>query len=226
MRIAIVSAYSETYQALAELSYRNKKQYADLHGYSFHYDSFNAEQYQLTTGKHPSWFKILSILTRLPNHDWIWWSDADTIFANPKIRLEDIINTQYDIIAGEFPLLSKSYSTLHTGNFLIRCSPFSKTILSALYNDTLFSQFNMSPMREEDALLHLISISTPVSSKVLLTDISHFSSWVPMKDVEWNRDWRTYTPGDFILHFPTPAPLSTRIEYMRKYIALTRNAWK
>lgn len=73
--IAIIMSYeTEYYGELGRISEDDKRQYANKHGYDVfvNYD-------KLDPGRKPSWFKVLMAQKHLPNYDWIFYVDADTI---------------------------------------------------------------------------------------------------------------------------------------------------
>ncbi|KAF4655805.1 hypothetical protein FOL47_009268 [Perkinsus chesapeaki] len=102
LKIAIVSVcdYNAAATPLAELSKRNKKAYADLHGYDLivhtkspmHHDAFT-DIADIYPSRPPAWSKIDAVMEALGSghYDWVMWMDCDSYFMTPEVRLEDVL---------------------------------------------------------------------------------------------------------------------------------------
>jgi len=76
---------------------QNHLMYCKKHDYSYYvfYDNLAEE---VRPGESPkiSWSKVKAALNVVNNHDYTMWMDADAIFANQKIKIEDKINEYPD----------------------------------------------------------------------------------------------------------------------------------
>ncbi|KAF4684857.1 hypothetical protein FOZ60_007267 [Perkinsus olseni] len=102
LKIAIVSVcdYNANDTPLAELSRRNKKAYADKHGYDLIVhtkspvlqDAFT-DKADIYASRPPAWSKIDAVMEALGTalYDWVMWMDCDSYFMTPEVRLEDVI---------------------------------------------------------------------------------------------------------------------------------------
>ena len=66
-----------------------------------------------------------------PRHDWVFWSDADSMFINANKRLIDIIDDRFHIIATATLLAPThgGYKIPNTGSFFVRNSPEGRQFL-------------------------------------------------------------------------------------------------
>jgi hypothetical protein len=64
------------FDGLLELTWKNKQDYADKHGYHLYNESDMLDQ-----SRPPSWSKIVAVerLLREENCTWVFWLDADTV---------------------------------------------------------------------------------------------------------------------------------------------------
>src|ERR1044072_4010687 len=84
-----------SFKELAALTQPSIKEYCALHDYdySFQYDGFNSN-------KIIGWERYDITLRELDRniYDWIFYIDADATIMNHTIRLENIIDDNYDIM--------------------------------------------------------------------------------------------------------------------------------
>lgn len=223
MTIGLVTAYSEKFSPMERVSGPNKIRYAERHGYRYYPMETVPSEHKY--GRHPSWFKIPSIMDAMEKFDWIWWSDADVIVSNLDMGFDDLIDEEHDIIGGQFIIYSRGFATMHTGSFLIRCTEWSHRFLGWLANSRETSQFADSVMREEDAFRYAYEHRPDVRPHVRLEPLRRFSTWVPMPHPGdgpsmWNPDWVLHKPGDFALHFPSPSKFEIRLGMITQYAAM------
>lgn len=81
--IAIIMSYeTDYYGELGKIAEKDKRDYANKHGYDFYvnYDKLDPD-------RKPSWYKVLMAKKHLPDYDWIFYVDADTIIMEHDIPL-------------------------------------------------------------------------------------------------------------------------------------------
>lgn len=179
--VGLLTAYDQNQAALAQWSNPNKQRYCDRHGYRFivRTDGFDAS-------RHPAWSKIKFIREHLPQFEWLFWSDADSLIMNGDIRLEEFLDDGYDlIIAQEDP--GVGLYNLNTGQMFFRNSDWSMRFLEEVYGQTLFIN---DPIHEQRAVIHLRERSD-FSEHVQVVTQKRFNSYPG-----------NYGPGDFLVHFP------------------------
>lgn len=143
-----------SFEGLANLVTPNKLSYAKRHGYEF-IDASNL----LDTSRPPSWSKILAVRTYLPQNDWVFWNDADSLVTNPTIGLDDIIYSICDTNFNEMPdfIVTKDVTGVNAGMFFFRNSSWSLQFLDLWWNQTSFIRpFGQRKSGDNDALKFLI----------------------------------------------------------------------
>lgn len=112
-KVAIASIFNEKHQALADLTWTNKQQYADKHGYMAiaKTDNFSTEQVHFDKFIH-----LLDIMNSQPDVEWIWWLDNDAMITNFDIKIEELVDSKYHVI------MPVDIASLNTGSFLVRNS--------------------------------------------------------------------------------------------------------
>ena len=78
------------------------------------------------------WSKILLLLKNMGNtaHEWIFWTDVDSMVMNQAIPLEDFVDDDYDIV------IARDFNAINTGQFLIRNCEWSRKFLANVYTHT------------------------------------------------------------------------------------------
>jgi hypothetical protein len=72
----------------------NHLDYSNLHGYTYLKKIVKDDDF---SDIHPTWIKIKSIINELPNYDYVVWIDADAVFVDKNLKIEDLINNQADL---------------------------------------------------------------------------------------------------------------------------------
>jgi hypothetical protein len=125
VRICVVTLYTDEIAEYGRIGAANKEAYARHHGYAF-----IAHDRSLDNRRPPAFSKLPAILAQLPRHDWVFWTDADSLVMNPARRLESIIRRGADkdmILTWE-----AGASPVNTGQWLIRNTAWSKAVLQRL----------------------------------------------------------------------------------------------
>lgn len=188
-KIAIIGLYDANYKKIGIYSDLNKKEYAKRHGYDLflYHDTLDPK-------RHPAWSKILAIQRHLASYNWIFWLDADALIMNHKIKLESLVDQNYDLI-----IASDHKFPCNSGSFLIKNSPWSHDFLKLVYSKDQFNKPHCC--WEQDAINYLYKNNQEIAKhyKIILPQYlnshPHFSV-----DILFNSRIK-YTRGDFIIHF-------------------------
>ena len=186
--IAVVSmAVGGKYKAATSIGIENKRSYCEMHGYDF-----ICEEDWLDPSRPIQWSKILLLEKVLKNCDykWIFWTDADSLFMNLSIRLEDLVDSEYNLI------ISNDYNGINTGEFLIKNCPWSAQLLSGIYAHV---ECINHPWWEQQALRIEIEQCPELLSSIKIVPQRLFNSFPP--EIAGNQFTALYQTGDFILHF-------------------------
>lgn len=185
-KIAIISLYNQGYKQVGKYSDWNKYAYAKKHGYDlFLYH----ELFDLS--RPPAWSKIPAIAKHLDDYEWIYWSDADSLIMNNTIKLESLIDNNFDLII----TAQASNGVLNTGSFLIRNGNWSRKLLRKIYEQTDF--INTTGGWEQSALAYVLSHHKKYYDHIKVLPQRTMNSHIaPGKG--------QYQPGDFVIHFYGP----------------------
>lgn len=208
--IAVVTlAVGKDYEEAVAPGIENKRQYCEKHGYDF---IFSNEWIDLSRPIPWSKIKLLQEVLKNENYKWIFWTDADAIIMNHGIKLEDIIDDQFDFI------ITHDCHTYNSGNFLLKNSEWSKLFLEKIY---AHEESIHHAWWENHAIIEEIQNDTEVQKKTKVVPqriMNSYSSEIisfPMNPIK-----EIYKEGDFIIHFAS-CSLKDLPPLMNKYSAMT-----
>jgi len=140
-RIAIITAYTDKIKwdnygkcDYGDLASINHIAYANKHGYTYIKEIVTSEE----DGWHPTWIKISILRKYLEDFDYIVWIDADAIFYNQDIKIEDLVEGDVDLV---IPKLeedrnsNKVWTHTTTGFMVWRNSTWSSSILQHMQQE-------------------------------------------------------------------------------------------
>jgi hypothetical protein len=133
----------------------NHHEYANKHGYSYIKKIVNNDDYQ---NWHPTWIKIDVLKTYLPLFEYLVWIDADAVFVNQDVKIEDLISDDIDLILPKLEvdkISGNMWTPTSTGLMVWKNSEWSNNILNLLWNEP--KQFRFEFFHEQsrlDELLH------------------------------------------------------------------------
>lgn len=191
----VVEVSPNVFDKMAEytcLTVLGKRDYCERHGYTFYNYKTIEEKWS------PEWSKVIYCLKHLKEHDWIFWSDADAMITNYNIKLESIIDNNFDVI------VSNDIGGMNTGSFLIKNSRWSYDFLKKLYSlreeyengNRSFRSNQPNQFTDQDAMVNLFNENwnnTKQHFKFIEKRI--FNSYAMTRCDDWQY-------GDFILHMP------------------------
>jgi hypothetical protein len=141
-RICIITSYTDhirwdnygkcDYGDFASL---NHHEYSNKHGYSYIKEIVKNDDY---SNWHPTWIKIDVLKKYLPLYDYVVWIDADAVFVNQDIKIEDLINYGVDLVIPKLEMdrVSGNMWTHTTTGFMIwKNSEWSNNMLNTLWSE-------------------------------------------------------------------------------------------
>eukprot|EP00250_Pteridium_aquilinum_P012257 c20603_g1_i3 orf=99-1166(-) len=144
-----------SFDGLMELVMPNKVSYTQRHGYEF-IDASDT----LDPSRPPSWSKILAVRKHLPNFDWVFWNDVDSLVTNPEISLEDIIDSVVGSMGRNFTpdlIITTDVTGVNAGMFFFRNTEWSMRFLELWWNQSSFIRpFGQMKSGDNDALKYLL----------------------------------------------------------------------
>lgn len=132
----------------------NHHEYSNKHGYSYVKEIVKNDDY---LDWHPTWIKIDVLKKYLPLYDYVVWIDADAVFVNQEIKIEDMITDNVDLVIPKLEVdrISGNMWTHTTTGFMIwKNSEWSFNILNELWNNP--KQFKFEFFHEQSRLDELI----------------------------------------------------------------------
>ena len=176
MRLAVCSLWTHEIADYAELTMKNKRAYCAKWDYPF-----IEQQGSLDPARHPAWSKLLLIQRALPFYDWVFWTDADSLFTRDDIPLSHFIDEAADLI------WSEDENGPNTGHFFLRrCKAAFELLRVAHAREDLTNHLWV----EQEALRQTVA-SGQVNIRVKAAPLSDFNSQEP-----------TFEEGQLIIHFP------------------------
>lgn len=178
LRIAIVGCHDPKYDWIGIYSHLSKASYAEKNGYDACLFTEFLDQ------RMGYWYKIIATKKVLDQYDWVFYLDSDAIVMNDSIKLEDLIDDNYDIVAcndgGPVPILS--------GQFLIKNSKWSHQFLQDWWD--VGDENNIQPGFDGGALIQLFNNRPEIRNHIKL--IPHYK----LGSYDWD-----YKDGDFVIQF-------------------------
>ena len=157
MKICILTSYTDhikwdnygkcNYGNFASL---NHHEYSNKHGYSYIKEILKNDDY---SNWHPTWIKIDVIKKYLPLYDYVVWIDADAVFVNQDITIENLIDGNVDLVIPKLELdrVSGNMWTHTTTGFMIwKNCEWSNNVLNLLWDEP--KQFRFEFFHEQSRL--------------------------------------------------------------------------
>ena len=113
----------------------NHHEYSNKHCYSYIKEIVKNDDY---TNWHPTWIKIDVLKKYLPLYDYVVWIDADAVFVNQNIKIEDLISDGIDLVIPKLEMdrVSGNMWTHTTTGFMIwKNSEWSNNMLNTLWSE-------------------------------------------------------------------------------------------
>ncbi|EKS70451.1 MULTISPECIES: hypothetical protein [Caballeronia] len=95
--IALAMLHTPNIREYGAIAERNVRRYCERHGYALHlYRDVPAEA---GAGASGNWIKPWVLLRHLPEHEWVFWIDADVLVADQSRRLEPLCEKRDRVLA-------------------------------------------------------------------------------------------------------------------------------
>ena len=174
------------YQRTVAPAIASKADYCRSRGYHFEYLTHSLDE-----SRPIPWSKILLVQKLLEDceTDYVFWTDADAIVMNKKVKLKRFVDDRYDMIVGS------DGNGINTGQFLIRNCPWSKDFLKRVYAKT---EYINNGWWEQMAIMNLYATNPKDKKHIKVLPQRAMNSYSP--DLYQDKN-STYRQGDFILHF-------------------------
>lgn len=187
MRFLVLTAHTDKDYQLGEITKINKYAYCARHCYNF---KTYTSGFDIT--RPYAWSKIKFIQENLEYFDWVFWIDSDAIILNESIRLEDLIDFNYDLIVP-----GVDHTEINNGAFLIRHTPLMHQYLQRTWN---CREVIHDAGWEQKAMSKMFTLNE-FKEKCKIVPMRVMNSWdmhAPGQ-IHHYPEWQ-YQEGDFILH--------------------------
>ncbi|SAK49895.1 galactosyl transferase GMA12/MNN10 domain protein [Caballeronia temeraria] len=95
--IALAMLYTPNIREYGAIAERNLRRYCERHGYALHL--YRDVPPEAGPGASGNWVKPWVLLRHLPEHEWIFWIDADVLVVDQAQPLEPILKDRDRVIA-------------------------------------------------------------------------------------------------------------------------------
>lgn len=135
MKILVTQYYTENIK-YGKLSEELNKKYCEKYQYDYFVEKDTEELNKIFRDENiaPQWYKVKllkDLLDKSDEYDWILFLDADAIFSNENVKIEDFIDEQYNLILADDMAF---HSIVNTGVILVKNSEWSKKFLNDWWN--------------------------------------------------------------------------------------------
>lgn len=203
MEFHLLTAASEKYRPLAEITAPTKLNYALLRGYSFTSRVHNPEFSPFKPGWEERPRFMLQTLSGMQNGDWLWFTGADAAVMDSEVHLESFIERE-----PEADLLMPTDGCMaNNDSMLIRCCSATMHFLVETIRRREKGDAN-----DQTAMFNVIRAG---GVRTAMVPMRWFNSFFVAEAAEDHPN--AYRPGDFVLQTPE-FPFETRLKVMREYV--------
>ena len=175
-----------SFSEIAKITTQSTKEYCELHGYDFIFLDKNPDE-----SRHISWGRSKLIRDNLDYYDWIWAIDSDLMIMNHTIKLENIIDNNYDVIVAAN---ENKIDRINTGSILWKNSAFSRRLIDDMYKD---EEFPNKGFWEQSSLIKQIKSSGYLLQNIKIVSPRLINSYYHFFFTKENNN---YKHGDFVVH--------------------------
>jgi len=198
----------------------NHHEYSNKHGYSYIKEIVKNDDY---SNWHPTWIKIDVLKKYLPLYDYVVWIDADAVFVNQDIKIEDLINDGVDLVIPKLEMdrVSGNMWTHTTTGFMIwKNSEWSNNILNTLWSEPKDYRFTF--FHEQSRLDELIydKFTVQGGENILNKNIDDIETLVKLDNIiilpySYHRYWED---GEIKYVYHAGGNTGTKLERIKRII--------
>lgn len=97
MRIGMFTQYTPNFESMAQITIPGREEYAQRHGYDFFIDKSEWVKKEIGLGQDKCLY-MAKLLKENPSVDWFWWLGCDALITNHNIKLETLIDNDFEFI--------------------------------------------------------------------------------------------------------------------------------
>lgn len=194
MKLTILTlAIGKDYCGNLSKALQSKRDYAEKHGYT--YIQGNEEFWDRE--RPISWSKVpflLHHLSKLPDDDWVWLSDADVYITNTSLKFEDHVMPLLSGRNVDMMMAFDACGHVNAGNIVMKNTPWLRDFWKRVYKQT---DVIYHIWWENAGILKLLEKNVSDRERVFVTDQhKRFNAYLMGLDTQpkWEQ-------GDFLVHF-------------------------
>lgn len=179
------------FKELSEITSKSLIEYCNLHKYYYAIQSDGLDK-----TRHSSWSKVFLTRKYLADYDWVWCLDVDTMIMNQNIKLEDIVDENYDVI---MTCYQGNIDGLNTGSIIYKNTPWTHELLKEIYDDSKYPIGGPNVFFEQSAIIQYYKNNPDQQHHFKIEHVRKFNSHfhLGMRSLGYNFEY-----GDFVLHTP------------------------
>lgn len=209
-RIGIVTVHTENIGQYANITGERNRLYAQRHDYGFH-----IETNVIDKSRMPHWSKIHAVLLHLCEYDFVFWVDADAMFYDQHVRIEDVVpvgdvekHIWLQHHSQDFPSSIRK-ELFDTGTVLFRSSPWTRQFLLEWYF--------YPPCQDPEILNYTEQYCFSEAYKADFMDLQTKTAALRSKELNNHQVPGPSEKGLFILHLSGQAD-AQRADYLREVL--------
>jgi hypothetical protein len=198
----------------------NHHDYANKHGYSYVKKIVNNDDYQ---NWHPTWIKIDVIKTYLHIFDYVVWIDADAVFYNQDISIEDLIDDNIDLVIPKLEvdrITGNMWTNTTTGFMIWKNSDWSFKVLNELWNNP--KEFRFEFFHEQTRLDELLfnNLTLPGGENILNKNVDDIQNPIILDNIKilpysYHRYWED---GEIKYVYHAGGDTPTKLERIKRVL--------
>ena len=201
MRFVVVTLHTPDWQAFADITDKNKKEYCDRHGYAFETQGDGPWHTDIGRGIMGDWgfergYRFLDMFKKYPECEWVLFSDCDALITNRTITLDRVVDNRFHVI------VPADCNGTNCGNILIRNSEIGRAFCESMvasrpaYRDNVMAENQW--IQEMATATYWSKWIKVVPQRIMNSYDYTLYTDLPPKDVLGiDAQWKS---GDFILH--------------------------
>ncbi|CAE7329529.1 unnamed protein product [Symbiodinium sp. KB8] len=209
-QIGIVTVHTENIGQYANITGERNRLYAQRHDYGFH-----IETNVIDKSRMPHWSKIHAVLRHLCEYDFVFWVDADAMFYDQHVRIEDVVpvgdvekHIWLQHHSQDFPSSIRK-ELFDTGTVLFRSSPWTRQFLLEWYF--------YPPCQDPEILNYTEQYCFSEAYKADFMDLQTKTAALRSKELNNHQVPGPSEKGLFILHLSGQAD-AQRADYLREVL--------
>ena len=196
IKIAMCTWYAGTeYKKKMDIGIQSKIKYCKLHNIDFILEDETADFFD--NKRRYEWYKILLLKKHINNYDYLFWSDADVLIKNFDYSLINYINNSDKNNIFIFTHCPNFF--INNGNFFVKNTPDTISILDLIYNQTEFLELDR--MCEQGATVHVLQNYPEIYKKTYIEKNPRLFNAYSIYNYSKIIEQLYYKKNDFLIHY-------------------------